>query len=102
MIEGKGKLFHCSDRRGNDAIEIDTTPGNVVFMRAPGFPGCTVEKGRPFHFVNEISKERFVFCLRQIKCKRFDKILEFDWKNKKEMEMALNCESHSSQFFTIP
>lgn len=63
-ISGKGRFFICSDRSGNNSVEFDSTPGNVVMMRAPGFMGSYE---RPFHFVEDISEERYVFVLRQ-KC----------------------------------
>ena len=37
VIGGQGSFYVCSDRSGNDSIEIDASPGNVIFMRAPGF-----------------------------------------------------------------
>ena len=61
-IGGRGRFFICSDRSGSDVREIDTSPGNVVLMRAPGFFGS---KNRPFHYVTEIHETRYTFGLRQ-------------------------------------
>src|SRR5215207_3923727 len=36
IIGGRGRFYVCSDRSGRDAKEIDASPGNVIFMRAPG------------------------------------------------------------------
>jgi hypothetical protein len=61
-IDGRGRFFICSDRSGRDAREIDASPGNVVFMKAPGF---FRSKDRPFHFVTDIQETRYTFGLRQ-------------------------------------
>jgi hypothetical protein len=61
-IGGRGRFFICSDRSGRDAREIDSSPGNVVFMRAPGFFGS---KDRSYHFVTDIQETRYTFGLRQ-------------------------------------
>ena len=63
MIAGKGRFFTCSDRAGNDAKEIDASPGNVIIMKAPGFLG---KKERPFHYVTDIQETRYIFGLRQV------------------------------------
>ena len=62
IIGGRGKFYTCSDRSGIDAQEIDTSPGNVILMKAPGF---LYQKERPFHFVTDIQETRYVFGLRQ-------------------------------------
>jgi hypothetical protein len=63
IIGGKGSFYICSDRSGNDSIEIDASPGNVILMRAPGFLGS--DDGRPFHYVTDIQESRYTFGLRQ-------------------------------------
>ena len=62
MIGGRGRFYVCSDRAGNDAREIDASPGNVILMKAPGFLG---RKERPFHYVTDIQGTRYIFGLRQ-------------------------------------
>lgn len=62
LITGKGSFALCDDRAGTNPIYLDTTPGNLILMRAPGFFGSTV---RPFHFVNNITEERLSYGLRQ-------------------------------------
>ena len=62
IIAGHGRFFVCSDRSGNDALELNASPGNVIVMRAPGFVG---PGSRPFHFVKDIQSTRYVFGLRQ-------------------------------------
>ena len=63
VIGGQGSFYVCFDRSGNDSIEIDASPGNVIFMRAPGFLGS--EDNRPFHYVTDIREPRYTFGLRQ-------------------------------------
>ncbi len=63
VIGGQGSFYVCSDRSGNDSIEIDASPGKVIFMRAPGFLGS--EDNRPFHYVTDIREPRYTFGLRQ-------------------------------------
>lgn len=64
IISGGGKFFVCADRSGRDASEIHTSPGRVVFLRAPGFMGS---EERPFHFVTDIRQTRYTFGLRQMR-----------------------------------
>jgi hypothetical protein len=63
VIGGRGSFYVCSDRSGKDSIKIDASPGNVIFMRAPGFLGS--EDERPFHYVTDIREPRYTFGLRQ-------------------------------------
>jgi len=70
VLEGQGRFFVSRDRAGNDAIEIDASPGNILFMRAPGFLGtnhalANIEEIRPFHLITEIETQRYTFALRQ-------------------------------------
>jgi hypothetical protein len=65
IIGGRGRFYVCSDRSGREAREIDASPGNVIFMRAPGLFGR--EDNRPFHFVTDIKEARYTFGLRQKK-----------------------------------
>ncbi len=70
ILEGKGKFAVCSDRAGNNPIEIDASAGNVLLMRAPGFLGidhslAQREEIRPFHLIRDITTQRYSFALRQ-------------------------------------
>jgi hypothetical protein len=65
IIGGRGRFYVCSDRSGRDAKEIDASPGNVIFMRAPGL--FEAEDNRPFHYVSQIEEPRYTFGLRQKK-----------------------------------
>jgi len=69
VIDGKGSFYVCSDRSGRDSIEIDASPGNVIFMRAVGFLGS--EDERPFHYVAGIRETRYTFGLRQKELGRY-------------------------------
>jgi hypothetical protein len=64
IVAGKGRFFVCADRMGRGAVEIESTPGNAILMRGPGFLG---EELRPFHYVSEISLTRYSFGLRQLR-----------------------------------
>jgi hypothetical protein len=61
-LGGTAHFNICADREGNYRRVIDSSPGNVIFLRAPGFRW---EKERPFHFVSDIEDERYSFTLRQ-------------------------------------
>lgn len=61
-LGGQGTFYVCADRSGKDAQEIDTSPGNVLIMRAPGFFNSY---DRPYHFVSDIRETRYIFGLRQ-------------------------------------
>ncbi len=61
-IGGQGQFCLCADRMGTNSFEIDTTPGNVIFLRAPGFLGSDQ---RPFHYLTNIQSARYSFGLRQ-------------------------------------
>lgn len=65
IIGGRGRFYVCSDRSGRDAKEVDASPGNVIFMRAPGL--FEAEDNRPFHYVSQIEETRYTFGLRQKK-----------------------------------
>jgi hypothetical protein len=64
VVGGQGRFFVCSDRSGNDSLEIDAEPGRAIFLRAPGFMGGN---DRPFHYLTEVTEERYSFGLRQRK-----------------------------------
>ncbi len=61
-IGGQGKFYICDDRCGNNAKAIDSSPGSVIFFKAPGFMNSPE---RPFHYVNDIQTNRYTFGLRQ-------------------------------------
>lgn len=61
-LSGQADFYRCDDRQGTNAIPLDTTPGNVMFLRAPGFYNTAV---RPFHFLTNIRSTRYSLGLRQ-------------------------------------
>ena len=61
VLEGRGRFGICRDRSGRGARIIDHEPGDVVLTRAPGFRGSD---HRPFHFLDRITEQRYVFGLR--------------------------------------
>lgn len=63
ILTGESKFALCEDREGSNPKYLDTTPGNVIFMRAPGYRGSDY---RPFHFVTDITSRRIVVGIRQV------------------------------------
>ncbi|MBD3884471.1 hypothetical protein IFO70_22270 [Phormidium tenue FACHB-886] len=61
-LSGQAEFYRCDDRQGSNAVQLDTTPGNVIFLRAPGFLNAQV---RPFHFLTNIRSTRYSLGLRQ-------------------------------------
>jgi len=61
-IGGQGRFCVCEDRSGSHAKVIDSSPGSVIFLRAPGFMSSPE---RPFHYVTDIQATRYTFGLRQ-------------------------------------
>ncbi len=61
VLSGHGQYCICSDREGNGAREIPAPAGHVILMRAPGFAN---RKDRPFHFLSDITSERYSFGIR--------------------------------------
>ncbi len=62
ILGGEGRFFICKDRSGQDAMEIDSAPGRVILMRAPGFYQM---QPRPYHLVKDIPGDRYTLGLRQ-------------------------------------
>ncbi len=61
-IGGMGDFYLCSNRQGTNPVQITTQPGNIIFLRAPGF---LASDNRPFHYVANIRSIRYSFSLRQ-------------------------------------
>lgn len=61
-ISGRAEFYRCDDRQGTNSIQLETTPGNVIFLKAPGFQGGS---DRPFHYLTHITETRYSFGLRQ-------------------------------------
>ncbi|MBD0267946.1 MAG: hypothetical protein ICV77_06595 [Cyanobacteria bacterium Co-bin8] len=61
-LGGQAEFYRCDDRQGTGAVQLDTTPGNVIFLRAPGFLNSQV---RPFHFLTNVGSTRYSLGLRQ-------------------------------------
>ena len=61
VLEGLGRFYISDDRKKSNALEIANLPGDVVLMPGPGFVGLTE---RPFHYLENITRERWVFGLR--------------------------------------
>jgi len=61
-LSGEAEFYRCDDRQGTNAVRLDTTPGNVIFLRAPGFFD---KSDRPFHYLTNIRSTRYSLGLRQ-------------------------------------
>lgn len=60
-LTGQGTLALCDDREGNNQRPLDTTIGNLVLLRAPGYANMHV---RPMHVVRDITSQRIVLGVR--------------------------------------
>ncbi len=65
ILCGDGKTAICSNRKGDNPIFLDTTPGNALLFRGLGFMGMGAEEDQPLHFLTDVTSERITFCLRQ-------------------------------------
>lgn len=65
-LSGHARLFVCDDRSGGGAAEVGMAPGRLLLMRAPGFAGS---QERPFHFLAEVSRQRYGLGLRHDRTK---------------------------------
>lgn len=61
-LSGLAEFYRCDDRQGTNAVQLETTPGNAILLRAPGFLNAAV---RPFHFLTGIRSTRYSLGLRQ-------------------------------------
>ena len=61
LLSGDGRFFVSETRSGNGAREILWRPGELLLMRAPGFAG---RDDRPFHYLSDITSERYSLGLR--------------------------------------
>ncbi len=61
VLDGFGRFYVSDDRNKTNAIEIANLPGDVVLMPGPGFVGLNE---RPFHYLENITSERWIFGLR--------------------------------------
>lgn len=60
-LAGRASFCVCADRSGSGARELEDRPGVLLLMRAPGFAG---RRDRPFHFLKDVSEERYSLGLR--------------------------------------
>jgi len=61
VLNGKADFSICDDRSGTNSRTIESRPGDVIFMLAPGFAD---EQIRPLHQVKNIIGPRHSFGLR--------------------------------------
>lgn len=61
VFGGRGLFETLADRQGNDPKRVETAPGDLLLMAAPGFDG---EQRRPFHRLSEVTEKRVILGLR--------------------------------------
>ena len=61
LLSGDGRFFVSETRSGKGGREIPWCPGELLLMRAPGFAG---RDDRPFHYLSDITSERYSLGLR--------------------------------------
>ncbi len=61
VFGGRGLFETLADRQGADPKPVETAPGDLLLMAAPGFDG---EKRRPFHRLSEVTEKRVILGLR--------------------------------------
>ena len=61
QLSGDGRFGLCAERSGAGTRALEAGPGDAILMRAPGFAGS---KGRPFHFLDGITAERYSLGMR--------------------------------------
>jgi hypothetical protein len=70
-LGGDADLSYCEGSRDGRKVKIDTTPGNVVLLKAIGYNGASKEV-LPYHTVSDIRSERYICTLRQDKGSLWD------------------------------
>ena len=61
VLQGHGRFYISDDRKKSNQLEIANLPGDVLLMPGPGFIGLDE---RPFHYLEDITEERWIFGLR--------------------------------------
>ena len=69
VLSGYGRFHISKDRVKSDSMEIVNLPGDVILMPGPGFKGM---HHRPFHYLEDITTDRWVFGLRHDETKLND------------------------------
>ena len=62
VLAGEGRFYVCADRAGSGRRDLESGPGRVLLMRAPGF---LCSRRRPLHGVSHLRGERCVLGVRQ-------------------------------------
>jgi FolB domain-containing protein len=63
ILGGHAEFGLCSDRSSRNVKLLDTTPGNMILLRAPGFYH---RNSQVMHVVRNVTTDRIVFGLRQL------------------------------------
>ena len=70
VLAGHGRFYVSDDREKTNQREIANLPGDVILMPGPGFKYL---KRRTFHYLEDITEERWIFGLRHDESKLNDK-----------------------------
>lgn len=63
VLQGNSKFYVCKDREKNCSIELDSSPGSLILLRAAR--NNLEQKFRPFHYIESIKRERFSLIVRR-------------------------------------
>ena len=65
VLEGKAPFYVCSDREKTNSVELESSPGSLILLRAPR--SKDEEKYRPMHYLDRVVEERYAVIIRQYK-----------------------------------
>jgi hypothetical protein len=61
-LSGRAKFYIYTDAARTRCHQLETRPGNVIIMRAPGYRNSDI---RPVHFVTDVKGPRYSLGIRQ-------------------------------------
>lgn len=64
ILRGSGRFYICDDLGKTNSRELNTTPGNIILMVAPGF---IPNSSRQYHYLDRVTKDRDSLWIRQYK-----------------------------------
>ena len=62
IIQGNTPFFACKNRSKDGSVELDSTPGSLILMRAPR--SKEELEYRPFHYVLPVKEDRYTVLIR--------------------------------------
>ncbi|MDO8556672.1 MAG: hypothetical protein Q7R96_05890 [Nanoarchaeota archaeon] len=75
ILEGSAPFFVCKNRKGDDPVQLDASPGSLILMRAAR---CEEEQRfRPFHYVQgPMQENRYTVLIRTRNAERYHACVE--------------------------